>query len=169
MSSVIFQVKCSVLFTALIRRMREGTIFSLFTLAGHSRSRCEVPNSADGDTPSKIRMGGTLGYTPPRHDGDTPLSRPGMGGILGYSHPRLDGVPPVQDWMWYPHPRLDGVPPIQDWMGYPPPHSRLDGVPPVHDWMGYPLHQKASTYYAAGGVPLEFTQEDFLVHLKFIT
>ena len=49
------------------------------------------------------------------------------------------------------------VPPIQDWIGYlpvqtPPPPSAISNV---------------NTCYAAGGVPLAFTQEDFLV-LRYI-
>ena len=35
---------------------------------------------------------------------------------------------------------------------------------PHHDWMGYPpITSIASTCYVAGGMPLAFTQEDFLV------
>ena len=44
--------------------------------------------------------------------------------------------------------------------------GRVPGVPPHQDWMGYPpIRQSsiASTCYAADGVPLAFTQEDFLV------
>ena len=117
--------------------------------------------------PFQDQDGGTLG---------TPISR------MGYPHPDLG---------WgYPHLRQDGVPPSAEW-GTPwsrpgtggTPHQQndvppspdlgqgLDGVPPIQDWMGYPcpwldlVHpiSKASTCYAAGGVPLAFTQEDFLV------
>ena len=76
-----------------------------------------VPHSADGGTPSKIRMG----Y--PRPD-------------LGW------GIPAIQGWMGTPHPNLGW-----DEIGYPPqsktgwgtplsktgsgtPHQRLDRVPP---------------------------------------
>ena len=99
-----------------------------------------------------------------------PHPRSGAGGICR-TPPRLDGVPPVQDWMGYP-PVQDWMvyPSSQDWMGYPSP--RLDGLSPIQDWMGYPppirrLISKASTCYAAGGVPLAFRQEDFLVNRKF--
>ena len=60
------------------------------------------------------------------------------------------------------HPRTwDGVPP-QTWDGVPPGHGM--GYPPRPE-MGYPPRQIsiASTCYAAGGMPLAFTQEDFLV------
>ena len=56
-----------------------------------------------------------------------------------------------------------GVPPHhQDSMGYPPP-SGLDG------WMGVlPISgSRASTCYAAGGIPLALTQEDFLVSIGY--
>ena len=57
--------------------------------------------------------------------------------------------PPSQDWVGYtPWPEQDGVsPPSQDRMGTPLPWPGRDGVPP------------------AGGMPLAFTQEDFLVYL----
>ena len=120
------------------------------------------------------------GYPPP--------SRPGMGYLppdlgQGTPHPTptWDGVPPPR-WgvNWQTPPWLDGVPPPtmtgwgtphHDWMGTPSPW--LDGVPPQHhhDWMGYPppIRQSsiASTCYVAGGMPLAFTQEDFLVQNYF--
>ena len=50
-----------------------------------------------------------------------------------------------------------------DWMGYPPTTMTGWGTP-HHDWMGYPpLTSIASTCYAAAGMPLAFTQEDFLI------
>ena len=79
-----------------------------------------------------------------------------------YPIPGLDGgglvpgVPPLSRSGWWRVPR---VTPDQVWMvgGYP------DQV-----WMGYPppIRQSsiASTCYAVGGVPLAFTQEDFLVY-----
>ena len=74
------------------------------------------------------------------------------------------GVPSAQDWMGYPHQYLMWYPPVQDWMGvHPPPH--------IKDWMGYPFPSRdssiVSTCYAAGGMPLAFTQEDFLVAQNF--
>ena len=69
--------------------------------------------------------------------GEYPIS--GLG--RGYPIPGLDGGGGV------PHPR-------SGWCGGVP------GVPPL------PTRQSsiASTFYAAGGVPLAFTQEDFLVN-----
>ena len=51
---------------------------------------------------------------------------------------------------------------------YPSLQSGLDGVPPVRTGWGTPSpvrrqSSKASTCYAVGGMPLAFTQEDFLV------
>ena len=71
----------------------------------------------------------------------------------GYPFPRSRGTPPPGK----------GVPPA--WEGVPPPGK---GVPPA--WEGVPpdprgipyLNSIACTCYAAGGVPLAFTQEDFL-------
>ena len=70
------------------------------------------------------------------------------------------GVPPVS-WMGYPSQR---VPPLAGW-GTPGRVSPT-GVPPSR---GTP-HQTstACTCYAAGGMPLAFTQEDFLVKRSFI-
>ena len=57
--------------------------------------------------------------------------------------------------------------PNQDWMGYPPTRSGWWGYPPTRTgWVTpSPIRQssKATTCYVAGGVPLAFTQEDFLV------
>ena len=53
-------------------------------------------------------------------------------------------------------------------MGYP--LSGLDGEPPWQDRMGYPSPRETeqqSQY--AGGMPLAFTQEDFLVNLKVLS
>ena len=112
--------------------------------------------------------------------GRVPHPRSGQGGILhprsgwggGYAIRGLDGgVPHPRSgwWGFTPHPGLDGVP---HWPG-------LDGVP-SHDCNGYappPIRQSsiASTCYAVGGMPLAFTQEDFLVlhgsshYLYFLT
>ena len=98
----------------------------------------------------------------PGLDGGVPDARSG-GGIphpgsgWGVPHPRSGrggGCTPSQVWT--------GGTPSQVWMGgylgYPP-QPGLDGVPS-------PPHRQssiASTCYAAGGMPLAFTQEDFLV------
>ena len=61
-----------------------------------------------------------------------------------------------------PHPR-------SRWGGGSTPSQVQTGGTPVQDWMGYPplsIRRQisiASTCYAAGGIPLAFTQEDFLV------
>ena len=161
----------NVIFTARIRRMVEGNIFSQFTLWG-------------GGTPSQVWGGGY------------PIS--GLGGIpgtpLGLGIPLIwDGVPPTLGWgtprpgMGYPQtwdgvtPQTwDGVPPRPEmgnpktWDGVPPrpgmgSPQTWDGVPPRPE-MGYPPTRQisiVSTCYAAGGMPLAFTQEDFLVPNTF--
>ena len=128
--------------------MREGNIFSLFTLVGGG-----LPHPAGGGYPIP---GLNWGY-PILLMGGTP-SKISMGG----EYPR---VPPTQDWMGYPplsrtgwatspHPDLGwGTPPVQDWM-YPLP-------PPVRRQISI-----ESTCYVAGGMPLAFTQEDFLVQVS---
>ena len=79
------------------------------------------------------------------------------------------GTPPHQDWM--------GVPPIRTGWGYPPVGTGW-GTPTCWDWRGVPplgldwgtpppirrQNSRVSTCYAAGGMPLAFTQEDFLVY-----
>ena len=107
----------------------------------------------------------------------TPSSRTGLVG-RGVPrvplHPGLDGVPPLG--MYW------GTPPIGTGWEYPPP-SGLDevppfrtgwGTPPIQDWIGTlsPIRRQssvASTCYAAGGMPLAFTQEDFLVFILMRT
>ena len=88
------------------------------------------------------------GVPQPVEGGGYPIPGPGSRGT------------PSQVCRWrVPHPRSRwGVPPIQTW----------DGVPPIQDWMGSPplvrrQSSKTSTCYTAGGTPLAFTQEDFLV------
>ena len=97
--------------------------------------------SRGGGTPSQVWPGGypipglAGGGTAPDLGRGTP-PRPGM----GYPPGPGTGYPP---WAW------DGVPPPpRHGTGYPPP-------PPTWDI--------ASTCYVAGGMPLAFTQEDFLV------
>ena len=141
-----------------------------------------------GGTPSQVWTRGNP--FPGQGGGGIPHSQVWMGGIpshvwmgMGYPIPGLDGgggIPSMcqcvflvlfdrdpggQGVLWgtLPCPGLDGVPPVQDWMGY------------VQDWMGYPTPRPvrrqssiANTCYAAGGMPLAFTQEDFLVVWPFI-
>ena len=165
--------------TARIRRMGEGNIFSLSTLAGGGGGGRRVPHPRSG-------WGGYL--------------IPGLGGWGGYLIPGLVGGTPSQVWMVGGIPRVPpnwvlmvgGVtwPGLHGEGGYPipglgvGPHLRSGGgVPhPRSGWWGYPdqvwmggvphptIRQSsiASTCYAAGGVPLAFTQEDFLVGTVFI-
>ena len=122
-----------------------------------------------GGYPGQVWMvGGTLGTTQPGLDG---------GGYPGYPHHDWMGNP-NHDWMEYPPPWLDGVTPPPWLDGVPPPSwldgyplPWLDGVPPTHhDWMGYPPTTNiVSTCYAAGSMPLAFTQEDFLVFTNIHT
>ena len=80
--------------------------------------------------------------------------------FVGVSH---DGVPPSQLRMGGTH---DGVPPSRDWV----PPARLgqggthNGGTPWSQWGTPPgWDSRWSTWYAAVGMPLAFTQEDFLV------
>ena len=71
------------------------------------------------------------------------------GGVL-HSQVRTGGIPLQARMGGYPPPGLDGVPPLSrtGW-GTPSPIGRQSSI--------------ASTCYTAGGMPLAFTQEDFLV------
>ena len=89
------------------------------------------------------------------------------------------GVPPSQVWMVGVPGQVLGTPHHPDLAGVPPPTMTGWGTP-HHDWMGYPPTMTgwgtphhdppppsiASTCYAAGDMPLAFTQEDFLVLKK---
>ena len=100
------------IFTARIRRMGEGTVFSLFVsphLDGGGGTLSQV--WVGGGTSSQVRVGGTSGGYPVPGLGSTP-SRSGWWGV---PHPRSGG---------YPIPGLDG--------GGIPPQPGLDGVPPTH-------------------------------------
>ena len=182
------------IFTARIRRMGEGTVFSLFVsshLGGVPQSGLgggvPHPKSGQGLYPIPGLAGGYpipgLGEgvphrVPPRPGTGYP-PRPGMGYPLdlGWGTPQTwHGVPP-RPGMGYPPQTWDGVPPGPG-MGYPPdlgwvPPQTWDGVPPQDlRWgtppdLGWgsppPTWDIASFCYAAGGMPLAFTQEDFLV------
>ena len=97
--------------TAHIRKMTEGNVFTLSTIwypisgldvGGGTLSQVwigGVPHPTDGVVPpSKIRMGGTLGYRPP---------------------------PSKTGWVTLGT-RLDGIPPSNTEWGTPPPHQETD-------------------------------------------
>ena len=71
----------------------------------------------------------------------------------GTPHPQ-DGLPPPKSAGWDTPHQQDGVPPN------PGPRSGWGGVTPKWNSM-------VCTCCAAGGMPLAFTQEDFLVHTEF--
>ena len=100
------------------------------------------PRSGQGGTPSQV------------WPGEYPISGPrGVTQVL----------PPSQTWDGVPHQTWDGVPPwTWDWV---PPQDLGQGALPFGPGMGYPPRQISigSTCYTAGGMPLAFTQEDFLV------
>ena len=105
-------------------------------------------------TPSQVWMVGG--------NWNTPRTRYGWGGYLEY--------PPDQVWMGYP-PNLVWM--VEGTQGTPPTRSGWSTPPTWSGWWGYPgypldqvwIRQSsiASTCYAAGSVPLAFTQEDLLV------
>ena len=110
----------------------------------------DYPHPADGESGTIFR-GLDGAYPIPSSRGGTPSS-PGQGG----SHPGQDGEVPSRS-----GPRSGPrVTPSQDWMG-------------VQNWMGIPPQVRkqssiSSNCYDAGGIPLTFTQKDFVV-LRFVT
>ena len=117
-------------------------------------------STGGGGTPSQVWIGGTpsqvwtgMGVPNHRSGWGVPRPRSGLGGEV--FHPRSgQGGTPSQVWM-------GGVPwgtPIQVW---------IVGVTPSPT----PIRQSsiASTWYPAGGMPLAFTQEDFLVFVQVCT
>ena len=83
--------------------------------------------------------GGTLSQVS-RWKGGTPSQIQGE----GYPIQPIGGIP-------HPRSRWGGTPPVPTWDGVPP-CPILDGIPPP-----------PSTCYVVGGMPLAFTQEDFLM------
>ena len=122
----------------------------------HPRSGWGVPKSSWLGTPSQVWTGG---HHPRSEWGCTPSSWPG-----GTSSQVWMGVTPSQVWMGrYAGLTLlarTGLGTLPDLGWGTPPWPGLDGLPPPP-----PFRQSsiASTSYAAGGMPLAFTQEDFLV------
>ena len=94
-----------------------------------------------GGTPSQVWVGGVPHLSP----GEYPISGPG-----GRGYPMSGGVPHV--WRGTPCPGGYNI-----YGGYPHVWGGTPSPPPIAQ------SSIASTCYAAGGVPLAFTQEDFLV------
>ena len=165
-----------VVFTARIRRMTEGNIFRLFT-------------PADGGTPIRL-----MGGTPILPDRGTPSFLMGVAcwDWMGYHLRNRWGYTPVRTGRRYPTPIGTGWGyPLSELVGDTPPPLELDGGTPCQDWIGVaptigtgspigtgwgysssppPIRKqssRASTCYAAGGMPFVFTQEDFLVGDNF--
>ena len=178
----------SIIFTACIRSTREGTVFTgvcMLTFRGGYPIQVWMvegyPIPGVGGTQPGLHDGGypIWGSTLARSSWWGYLVLPWLGldggGYPGYPHPGM-----AYPWpgMGYPPPSRPGwgTPPPWNWatprpgMGYPQHYQDLAGVPP---WMEYPPHlgwgtpprqsSIASTCYAAGGMPLAFTQEDLLV------
>ena len=140
--------------------MREGNIFTLCVSphldgggGGHSLPRSRwggipLPRSRQGGIPSQVQVG-------------VPLPRSRQGGIPSQVQV---GVPLLRSRQGgTPFPSLGGGTPTWEWV--PPPGK---GVTPhsgqVPGWGGTPYQSSiVCTCYAVGGVPLSFTQEDFLV------
>ena len=143
----------------------EGWGFSLFTLGGGGVPR---PRSGVGGGVPCPRSGWWGGYPGQVWGGGG--TQPGLDGG-GAPQPGLDGGggTPARSGWW-------GGYPSQVWMvgggylGYPPGQVWMvvGGVPRVTPT---PIRQSsiASTCYTVGGMPLAFTQEDFLVELNFIS
>ena len=107
-----------------------------------------TPRRGGGGYPSQVLMVGGGGSTPAR-SGWLGRGYPGQVWMVGGGVPR---APPGQVWMAYP-------PTMTGWGTHPP---WLDGVPP-------PPTSIASTCCTASGMPLAFTQEDFLLVYLFFT
>ena len=93
---------------------------------------------------------------PPSFPMGVPPSFP-MGGTPSFP---VGGYPPPSRWGGYPIlPKGGGlVLPSKVRMGVPPYKVRIEGTP---NW-----NSTACTCYAVGGLPLEYTQEDFLVYIE---
>ena len=129
--------------------MREGNIFSPFTLVGGGGTP-SCRRWGEG-TPSQVCIGGypiwlVKGRVPHPAEG-VPHPRSGWGVPWG--------KPPRTGWS-NPLPGLDGVtPPSRPGMGYPPVQDWM-GCPPVQDWIPPPPVRRqisiASTCYVVGGL-----------------
>ena len=151
--------KVDYIFTARIRRMGEGNIFTLCVSSHfdgeegwyphprsaqvqdggyfHLRSRMAVPPLRIGGTPSQFRTRGM-----PHQDW---MGYPPLGLNEGTPHQEWMDIPsPHWDWMEYTH---------QDRMSVPP--LGLDGVPLCCQEIG------RQSSFAVGGMSLAFIQEDY--------
>ena len=108
-------------------------------------------------TPSQVQVGGV---PHPRSRWGTLLPPPGSG--IGYPPQTWDGVPPRPGTGY--HPPGPGTPPQELGPGTPP--DLGPGIPPDQVWIRQ--SSTASSCYAAGGEPLAFTQEDFLVYFLLL-
>ena len=134
---------CCLLFTARIRRMGEGNIFSLFSLAGGTPSQVwvggyPISGLGRGGTPSQVWVGGYpvqglgRGGTPSQVGGGIPhLRSEGTPSQVGGVPPSQVGGTPSQVRRGYPRTRsgvwgvTPGTPPTKTWDGVHPP-------PPLH-------------------------------------
>ena len=136
--------------------------------------RVPYPRSGQGGTPFQVWLGG--GY-PRSGPGYPPIPRtwyvapPDLGFCtppdLGWGNPPDLGCDTPWTWDWVPSWTWDGVPPRPGMVNHPPPLDLGQGTP--RTWDGVPPRQIsiASSCYTAGGMPLAFTQEDFLVSIDF--
>ena len=148
-SSLMADVSSLGVITARIRRMTEGNVFTLSTIAGGGGVTL---SSWWGGYPHPVPMGGTpsflMGGTPPSGwqgypiwlTGGTHLAGGGCPGYTsirtgwGYPPSELDGNTPCQNWMGTPH---------QDWMEIPLPIRTGWGYPLHQDWMGVRAAERA--------------------------
>ena len=124
-----------------------------------------VPHSWGGGTPARSGWWGV----PHPWGGGTP----GQVWMVGEGYLIREGVPwPGLDGRGYPIHGVGGTSARSGWWGVPHPWGYPDQVRmvegyPSQVWMvgGVPIRQSsiASPFYAAGGMPLAITQEDFLV------
>ena len=109
------------------------------------------------------------GYPIPGLDGGYPIPGLDQGGYphlrsgREVSHSADGGYPHLRSGWGIPHSAYRGVPYSRSEWGYP-------SLPPSAGWGTPPVRRQisiASTCYTAGGVPLAFTQEDFLLNSVF--
>ena len=153
---VLFLFVLFFVFTDRVRSTREGNVFSLSTPRGRWGTRAR---SSPGGYPSQVQPGG--GLPKPGPAGGVPWS-----GGLPNGYPTLVTPPVRPGWGTGGYPTL-GTPGqpwpggVRRWGGTPP------QVPPIRSGWGVPQlgggTPPSSTWYATVGMPLAFTQEDFLV------